>query len=251
MQITFTGTGGAGGVPRYGCECVACIRARLQTQYQRRPCSALIETDQVRLLLDAGLMDIHERFPAGSLDAIILTHFHADHVQGLFHLRWGKGAQLPVLCPPDPDGCADLYKNSGILDFCQLEPFKPFEVGDLTLTPLPLNHSKVTHGYAIETSTGQRFAYLTDTVGLPEATTRFLQSWGAFSMALDCSHRPQARPPANHNDFNLALEIINQVSPSQAWFTHLSHEVDCWRLEEGFRLPDNLAWASDDLIIKI
>lgn len=251
MKITFTGTAGAGGVPRYGCDCEACCRARLQPEYQRRPCSALIGTDQVRLLLDAGLMDIHQRFPANSLNAILLTHFHADHVQGLFHLRWGKGAQLPVFCPPDPDGCADLYKNSGILDFRHLEAFRPFEIGDLKITPLPLNHSKITYGYAIETTAGRRFAYLTDTVGLPEATVQFLQSWAPFSMALDCSHRPQARPPENHNDFNMAMEIINQLSPRQAWLTHLSHEVDCWRLEENCRLPDNLAWAKDDLIVQI
>jgi phosphoribosyl 1,2-cyclic phosphate phosphodiesterase len=251
MQITFTGTAGAGGVPRYGCECTACVRARQQPEYQRRPCSALVETDQVRLLLDAGLMDIHGRFPAGSLNAIVLTHFHADHVQGLFHLRWGKGSELPVFCPPDPDGCADLYKNSGILDFRQLEAFRPFEIGDLKITPLPLNHSKITYGYAIETVSGQRFAYLTDTVGLPEPTEQFLKSWGAFSLALDCSYSPEAIPPVNHNDFNLAMDIITSVAPRHAWLTHLSHQVDCWRLETDYQLVTSASWAADGIIIRL
>lgn len=251
MQITFTGTAGAGGVPRYGCECEACDRARLHPEYQRRPCSALIETEQVQLLLDAGLMDIHERFPANSLNAILLTHFHADHVQGLFHLRWGKGAELSVFCPPDPDGCADLYKNRGILNFRHLEAFKPFHIGDLTITPLPLNHSKITYGYAIEAESGHRLAYLTDTVGLPEVTVQFLGRWGAFSLALDCSHRPHAKPPINHNDFNLAMNIISRVNPCRSWLTHLSHEVDCWRLETDCQLASNVAWAADGLIVRI
>lgn len=251
MQITFTGTAGAGGVPRYGCECVACCRARQQPEYRRRPCSALIETGQTRLLLDAGLMDIHERFPAKSLDAILLTHFHADHVQGLFHLRWGKGAELSVFCPPDPDGCADLYKNSGILNFRHIKILKSFEIGDLIITPLPLTHSKLTYGYAIETAAGQRFAYLTDTVGLPEETMKFLQFWGPFSLALDCSHSPQITPPANHNDYNLAMDIISRVTPQQAWLTHLSHEVDRWWLEKNIELPTNVTWAVDNLIVQI
>lgn len=251
MQITFTGTGGAGGVPRYGCDCVACCRARQHPEYQRRPCSGLIETARTRLLLDAGLMDIHERFAAGSLDAILLTHFHADHVQGLFHLRWGKAASLPVYCPPDPEGCADLYKNAGMLEFRHLAAFTPLVINDLKITPLPLNHSKLTFGYGIETEAGERFAYLTDTLGLPEATRRFLQSWGPFSLALDCSHTPRAERPANHNDLNLALETIRQVTPQRAWLTHLSHEVDRWRLETSFTLPPHVDWARDDLTIPI
>ena len=251
MQITFTGTAGAGGVPLYGCECMACVRARQQPEHQRRPCSALVETDQVRLLLDAGLMDIHERFPANSLTAIVLTHFHADHVQGLFHLRWGKGAKLSIFCPPDPEGCADLYKNSGILNFLHLEALKSFEVGDLKITPLPLNHSKLTYGYAIETESGSRFAYLTDTVGLPEDSMQFLKSWRPFSMAIDCSHPPKINRPANHNDYNLALDIINKVRPQKSWLTHLTHEVDRWQMETKCKLSSNLAWAADGLAVQI
>lgn len=251
MEVTFTGTGSAGGVPRFGCECSACQCARLQPELQRRPCSALIETANTRLLLDAGLMDIHERFPAGSLNAIVLTHFHPDHVQGLFHIRWGKGEPLSVYCPPDPDGCADLYKNSGILDFQHVEKFKAFAIGDLTITPLPLIHSKLTYGYAIESHEGDRFAYLTDTNGLPEETLRFLMAWQPFSLALDCSHRPQSKPPANHNDYNRAKDIISRVGPQHAWLTHLSHEVDLWRLEVDVQLPEAIRWAADDLKVQL
>ena len=89
MRINFLGTGAAGGVPLFGCTCVACERARLDPVFVRRPCSALIESGNTRILLDAGLTDLHERFNPGELDAIVLTHFHPDHVQGLFHLRWG------------------------------------------------------------------------------------------------------------------------------------------------------------------
>jgi len=82
VRVTFLGTGAAGGVPLFGCSCRACGRARLHKLRVRLPCSALVETADSRILLDAGLTDLHERFAPGDLDAIVLTHFHPDHVQG-------------------------------------------------------------------------------------------------------------------------------------------------------------------------
>ena len=231
MKVTFLGTGDAGGVPVYGCKCAACERARTDENYRRRPCSALIEAGDTRILIDAGLTDLAERFPPGSLTAIVLTHFHPDHVQGLFHLRWGIGEQIPVYAPPDAEGCADLYKNHGLLDFRRLAKFEPLKVGELTLMPLPLIHSKVTFGYAIEDANGQRFAYLTDTVGLPPRTASFLKDWRPVSVALDCAHPPASDTPRNHNDLNAALALAESLKPAKVWLTHISHELDAW-LEE-------------------
>ncbi|WP_240997543.1 MBL fold metallo-hydrolase, partial [Pseudomonas viridiflava] len=95
--------------------------------------------------------------------------------QGLLHLRWGQGLVIPVHGPVDPEGLADLYKHPGILDFSQ--PFAAFEtrvLGALQVTALPLQHSRPTLGYLLEGG-GRRIAYLTDTVGLPEATHDYLQ----------------------------------------------------------------------------
>ncbi|MBT9476334.1 phosphonate metabolism protein PhnP [Polaromonas sp.] len=236
MRVTFLGTGAAGGVPLYGCTCVACGRARRDPRFVRRPCSALVESGETRVLLDAGLTDLHERFAPGDLDAIVLTHFHPDHVQGLFHLRWGVGTRIPVYGPPDSEGCADLYKHPGVLEFHALSKFEPMTLGDVTLTPLPLIHSKVTFGYAMESSDGARFAYLTDTLGLPPRTEAFLSQWQAHGLALDCSYPPQLEPK-NHNDWTTALAVIDKVKPERAWLTHLGHQLDAWLLDTGASSP--------------
>ncbi|MBB5415202.1 phosphonate metabolism protein PhnP [Paraburkholderia atlantica] len=247
MRVTFLGTGAAGGVPLYGCNCPACTRARALPACVRRPCSALIETDTTCVLLDAGLVDLSERFPAGSLDAIVLTHFHPDHVQGLFHLRWGVGKSIPTWGPPDSNGCADLYRNPGLLAFNQAEKFGTFDVGDLRFTALPLIHSKPTFGYAIEGPDGERFAYLTDTIGLPPATLEWLQRWGAFSMALDCSFPPRAQP-ANHNDWNTACALVKQLRPVRTWMTHASHTFDTWLLQQSENdMPERVLIAHDGM----
>lgn len=249
MRITFLGTGDTRGVPLYGCDCSACTRARAVADFRRRPCTALVEAGDTRILLDAGLTDLTERFPPGSLSAIVLTHFHPDHTQGLFHLRWGIGERIPVYGPPDSEGYADLYKNHGLLEFRRLSKFAPVMLGELMLTPLPLIHSKVTLGYAIEDADGQRFAYLTDTVGLPPQTAAFLKYWRSQSTAVDCTHPPQGDPPRNHNDLTLALAIAEMLAPAKVLLTHVSHELDAWLLKNSVDLPSHITIAHDSTIL--
>lgn len=254
MRITFLGTGAAGGVPRYGCNCAACERALANPVFVRRPCSALIEDGDTCVVLDAGLMNLHDRFPLGSYSAIVLTHFHPDHVQGLFHLRWGVSGNVPVYCPPDSEGCADLFKHPGILDFKPQTKFESFQIGSLTFTPLPLIHSKVTFGYLIENRQGVRFAYLTDTVGLPPKTLELLQQSNPNGLAIDATDPPSTNANAaggNHNDWNQALALIEQIKPARAWLTHLNHRSDTWQISNNPVLPEGVQVACDNAIIEL
>lgn len=244
MRVTFLGTGAAGGVPLYGCTCRACERARTEAQFVRRPCSAMIESEGTRVLIDAGLMDLHERFEPGSLDAIVLTHYHPDHVQGLFHLRWGTGQPIRVYGPPDSEGCADLFKHPGVLAFEAVHKFETFTVGALQLTPLPLVHSKPTLGYAIEGTQGQRFAYLTDTLGLPPKSADFLRAWGDFDMAIDCSYPPHPAPK-NHNDWDAAHRCAVESGARTTWLTHAGHALDTWMMQETPNVASHIRLARD------
>jgi len=245
MKLTFLGTGDVRQVPVFGCNCRACNTARQNPALRRRPCSALLTTTYGKLLLDGGIIDLAERFQPGELSTILLTHYHVDHVQGLFHLRWGIGEKIPVYGPEDTQGCADLTKHPGILDFqAPLEPFKPFYLGDLKITPVPLIHSKPTLGYLFE-SEQRQLAYLTDTVGLPEATTAFLQRHTELEIIIDCSEPPQPSPPRNHNDLNSVLHIHQTLQPKALWLTHLNHKMDEWLLDND--LPEGIYVARDGL----
>lgn len=248
MRITFLGTGDAGGVPLYGCDCPACARARAVADFRRRPCTALVEAGDTRILLDAGLTNLTERFPPGSLTAIVLTHFHPDHVQGLFHLRWGVGPPVPVFAPPDIEGCADLYRNHGLLKFRQAAEFQPMAIGDLAVTPLPLKHSRPTFGYVIEDGLNHRFAYLTDTIGLPRRTEEWLTAMEVGELAIDCTYPPRANPH-NHNDLTQALAIVERVKPRRAWLTHIGHAMDAWLSAEAVAFPPNVSVASDGQVV--
>lgn len=247
MKIHFLGTGAAGGVPLYGCRCHACMAAQQDAALIRRPCSALLEHGDTRLLIDAGLMDLHERFAPGALTGILLTHYHPDHVQGLFHLRWGVNHHIDVVGPPDSEGCADLFKHPGILQFRSGHKFEAFDMGEVIITPLPLIHSKPTWGYAIESRQGHRFAYLTDTLGLPDRTADFLRAWGPFDMAIDCSYPPTPEP-SNHNDWTRALDCAEKVGARFTWLTHLSHHFDSWYASEHAPEAMNVGIAHDGLL---
>jgi phosphoribosyl 1,2-cyclic phosphate phosphodiesterase len=259
MRLTLLGTGDARQVPVYGCQCAACLAAGEDSRLRRLPCCALVEWGDQRWLIDSGLTDLTERFPARSLSGILQTHYHADHAQGLLHLRWGQGLVIPVHGPADPEGLADLYKHPGILDFSQ--PFSAFETrrfGELSVTALPLVHSRPTLGYLLEDGGreeglleggGRRVAYLTDTVGLPDETIAYLQRAPLDVLILDCSMPPQPQVPRNHNDLNLALKIIEDLNPHQVVLTHVGHTLDAWLMHEPRELPANVTFARDGMVL--
>lgn len=248
MEFQFLGTGNAAQVPCYGCYCSACERARHVVYYRRTPCSAKIETAQGIILLDAGQTNLAERFPSGSISAVLLTHYHMDHVQGLFHLRWGKGAVVPVFGPDDSEGCDDLFKHPGLLAFrTPLPLFQTVNLAGLDITPLPLNHSKPCVGYYISNGL-HSLAYLTDTVGLPEETMAFLSLARPQVLVIDCSYPPRPQPK-NHNSLTEALEIIDALKPPASYLTHISHDLDLFLQNENYPLPANVYLAEDNLKI--
>ena len=252
MQFQFLGTGDAAGVPVHGCDCHACATARHDPSRIRRPCSAELSSGGQRWLIDAGLMDLVERYPEGSpdgnLDGIFLTHFHVDHVQGLFRLRWSEGQPLPVRCPPDREGCADLFKHPGVLLFSAMRKYEPVDLGGLRVTPVPLIHSKPTLGYCFDDGE-LRLAYLTDTAGLPPKVIEFLQQWRPDHMVIDTRNPPTAEPSGGHNDLNQTLALHAEIGPGRTWLTHLSHDMDRWLLRPGNTLPNGVTAARDGLVL--
>ncbi|PLX49813.1 MAG: phosphonate metabolism protein PhnP [Desulfobulbaceae bacterium] len=250
MRLQLLGTGAAGGVPLYGCTCPVCQAAATDDRLCRKPCCAFLEHRGETILIDAGLADVGRCLPSGDLTRILLTHYHPDHVQGLFDLRWGCNTTIPVHGPDDVEGCADLFKNPGILDFSTvMKPFHTVIFAGLKVTPVPLNHSRMTLGYCFAHDTS-RLAYLCDTVGLPLFSLDFLEAWQPNHIVLDCCHPPQITPPINHNDITKAIGIAHDFPQSSLWLTHISHGLDLWLQKHAHTLPSNIRVASDGLVIR-
>lgn len=247
FTLTFTGTGSVRAAPLFGCRCPACLKARKNKFCQRRPAGALIQCEGELTLLDAGANNLSQQFQPHQLQRILLTHYHMDHVQGLFPFRWGTGESIPVFSPPDPVGCDDLYKHPGMLDFKFLEqPFTVYKMGHMNVTPVPLSHSRLTWGYLLAWR-GKKIAYLTDTKGLPPETLHFLHQHQLAYMIIDCTYPPGVN--RNHNDINDVMELYHALHPRQMLLTHIDHTLDAWLITHP--LPGDIALAQDNQTISL
>ncbi|BDR16632.1 phosphonate metabolism protein PhnP [Vibrio sp. STUT-A11] len=249
MRFTLLGTGNGAMLPVYGCGCKACTRAKENAQYRRNKTSAMVEHNGKTLLIDANLPDLMQRFPSGSIDRILLTHYHIDHVQSLFDLREGVGTPIPVHGPDDLLGCDNLYKYPGILKFQPpFSPFQTFEWQGISITTIPLNHSRTCLGYVFNWR-GKRIAYLTDTYGLNDTAIRWFQDNPVEWMFIDCGYMPlDVRgniATKNHSTFEQIEDIQRRCKPKHLRLLHISHTFETWAMDTFGYFSDLLDMAHD------
>ena len=87
-RLIILGSGTSFGVPVVGCECKVCTSA--DPRDRRTRTAAVIDIDGgPRLLIDTP-QELRLQLVAagiGSVDAVLYTHDHADHVSGIDDLR--------------------------------------------------------------------------------------------------------------------------------------------------------------------
>ncbi len=187
MLVYFIGTGGSEGIPAHLCTCPTCTEARKFGFAQRRPSTLAVITENGKaLLFDVGT-DIRN-FLNVPLEAIFLTHWHHDHIYGLYKLRW-MARETPLYAP---EGHADalILNDPKNLRPRPLKPGDSLRIETLTITALKLNHQVETLGYLIEED-GKSVALLYDTKGLPEETREFLEGRAPLRLAMvDATYPP-------------------------------------------------------------
>jgi phosphoribosyl 1,2-cyclic phosphate phosphodiesterase len=256
MKVRVLGSGSSGGVPLIGCKCAVC--ASSNPRNKRTRVSIMVEHEGTRVLVDAS-PDLRQQFLAADLsvvDAVILTHGHADHVHGLDELRsvnYYKNGPLDLWGAPD---CLaevrqrfayafDPPSPSGIWYLPCLVPRPidgPFQIGNLHIQPF-----WQTHGMGRDPVLGLRFgnfAYSTDVKEMPEAA--FAALAGIEVWVVDCLSE---RPNPAHSHLEQTLEWIRRVGPRRAILTHMNHTVDydAW----AARLPAGVEPGYDGLEIEI
>ena len=137
----------------------------------------LVQTDGVRLLVDAGFSgkDLARRMeaaevPPESIDAIVITHDHGDHTRGMgvFARRFGTPLHLTARTRR---ACRKLLK--GTERIVEYDSAVPFRVGALEVRPFLTVHDAAdpVAVTVTDTRTGSRMGVATD-LGRPTTSVR-------------------------------------------------------------------------------
>lgn len=253
LVVTILGSGTSGGVPRIACGCPTCTSA--DPRDRRMRASLLLAYGDRRVLIDAGPDTRAQALASGldRLDAVLLTHEHADAVAGLDDLRRFneiRGDYLDVRTYPDSLATiVDRFRYAfipgqrrfaGLPMLRPVELAGPFAVGGRRFVPVPVVHGdRIIAGYR----TGG-FAYCSDVQRIDPDGRILLRELDVLVIS---ALRDEPHP--THQTVDEALAVIADLRPRRAILTHLDH--DLVHAELAARLPVGVEVAFDGMRIEL
>lgn len=253
-RITVLGCGTSTGVPMIHCRCAVC-RSR-NPKNKRLRASIWVETQGKSFLVDVS-PDFRQQaltYKIPRIDAILMTHPHADHLGGMDEIRSYNFIQKSSIPLYGHDWTlSDLQKRFAYLfDGSYIEgggvakiDLHEFKLQDAALNiqgvkviPLELKHgSQSVAGFRIG-----NFAYLTDCHEIPDKTLTRLK--GLEVLILDCLRMSKH---GTHLHFDAAIEYSTKIAAKKTILTHLSHDFDYQKHSKD--LPKSIHFAYDGMII--
>lgn len=253
MKVTFLGTGTSVGIPVIGCSCRVCRSSDLRNR--RRRSSLYIEAGGFHVVIDTSL-DFREQvleYRVPRIDAVLITHSHADHIFGLDDIRRFnsiQGASIPVYASSGT--IADLKRIFSYVDQAFPEPgvYRPqlafqiikgqFQAGPVTVEALPVVHGRTeTYGYRLDWE-GRSVGYVPDCKVMPAATVAAFK--GVDVMILD-GLRHVDHP--THLTVASALSLLGAIGAKRSYLTHICHDLDHEETQET--LPPQVFLACDGM----
>lgn len=259
LVVTILGCGASPGVPRIGPDWGACDPN--EPKNMRTRCSILIEQygeapRPTRVLVDTGpdmrMQLINAR--VNTLDAVVYTHAHADHLHGIDDLRaiWLEQRRPIDVYADAPTGarlleafryCFERPPSSGYPSILKLNPITigaPLTVegagGAMTLHPFRQAHGDIdTVGLRVG-----GMAYSCDVSDVPPESLPALAGLDVWIVdALRHSHHP------SHFSVSQALAWIERIRPKRAVLTHMHSDLDYRALHRA--LPPHVEPAFDGM----
>jgi phosphoribosyl 1,2-cyclic phosphate phosphodiesterase len=252
LQLTVLGSGTSMGVPTLGCHCAVCdstdphdkrTRPSILLQYGGR--NVVIDTTP-----DFRFQAMREKIDR--LDAVLYTHAHADHILGLDDIRPYNLKQrgvVPVYAAERTQETLrrqfayvfdDAPTESSVPAIAMHTIDEPFELFGLRITPVSAQHGP-------QPVLGFRFgkaAYLTDFSMVPESSKALLLGLDDFILdALRYTPHPM------HSNVEQSLEVVQELQPKRAWFTHICHDLG--HAAANAKLPKGVQLAYDGLKFEV
>ena len=263
LEVTILGCGASGGVPRADGNWGACDPA--DPRNRRSRCSLMVRRRSpegpaaaTTLVVDAAPEFRLQAIAAGirRLDALLLTHDHADQCHGLDDIRaFALTQRARIPCWMDAETRASLFNRFGYVFVG--EGFYP-AIAEIRSAPahglaweitgpsgpIPVLTFDQDHGGV--RSLGYRFggiAYSSDLVDLPEASFAALE--GLDVWIIDAL---RYTPHPTHAHVDKALAWIERVKPRRAILTNMHIDLDYAELAR--RLPSGVRPAVDGMTIE-
>jgi phosphoribosyl 1,2-cyclic phosphate phosphodiesterase len=226
------------GVPTVGCHCAVCQSTDPHDK-RLRP-SILLSRNGQNVVIDTT-PDFRAQALAARLDrleAVLLTHGHADHIQGFddirpFNIR--QRAAMPVYGSQETFRAIrrafsyvfDTKPSLSTVPSVILHEVKgPFELLGIPIIPVPLLHGEMdVLGFRFG-----RAAYLTDFSRLPDSSVPLLEDLD--DLIIDAL---RDIPHPMHQTVEQALALVDKLRPRRAWFTHIAHELSHAATNERLR----------------
>lgn len=248
MKIVVLGSGTSNGIPIIGCTCDVCsLKEPKNSRYRS---SILITDNDTSIVIDTTpefrLQAI--RADLQSLNAVLYTHSHADHIHGLDDLRafsykipidvWGSKETLDVIKKRFEYIFIKTQKGGGKpqLNLKRFDENGFITIGKIKIELLPVKHGQLdVHGFRIGD-----FAYITDCSHIPEKTMKKLIGVNTFIIGA-------LRYRVHETHFNLeqAIDVIKKIDPDRAYLTHICHDMDHTKLLK--ELPPGIEPCYDGL----
>ena len=187
------------------------------------------------------------------LDAVLITHPHADHIFGMDDLRrfnlvqksgipvYGTAHSLDTIRRVFSYVFEDRPGRTGNIPRFFLNLINGnLTIGGLSIVPIDASHGdeKVT-GYRFD-----KFAYLTDVSDIPEKSLEALEELDVLVIGA-----LRYTPHVKHFSVEQALRVVKRLSPRRTYFTHICHDIE--HEEDRRKLPEGVEFAFDGLVIDV